>query len=93
MDLETVRLFIFALIPFYTAAIALYTYRIVRGPTIPDMVLATDCLGYVLAAFLVILSIYFSSPILIAPAIVLTLWIFALDVFVSKYLEKKELGE
>jgi len=93
MELEFVRLFIFALIPFYTIAIALYVYRVIRGPTIPDMVLATDCLGYVLAALLVILSIYFSSPILVASAIVLTLWIFALDVFVSKYLEKEELGE
>ncbi|OYT48241.1 MAG: pH regulation protein F, partial [Desulfurococcales archaeon ex4484_42] len=51
-------------------------------------------LTYDLAAFLVILSIFFRSPILIPIAIVLALWIYALDIYVSKYLEaKKELGE
>ncbi|HDJ83416.1 MAG TPA: pH regulation protein F, partial [Desulfurococcaceae archaeon] len=32
-------------------------------------------------------------PILIPCAIVLALWIYALDVYVAKYLEAKEIGD
>jgi multicomponent Na+:H+ antiporter subunit F len=71
----------------------LYIVRALKGPTLPDMVLAIDCMGYVLATLLVIFSLYLRSPLIIACAIVLTLWIYALDVYMSKYLEKKELGE
>lgn len=77
----------------YIASFLLYLVRLFRGPTIPDMVLVIDALGYDLAAFLIILSILFKSPILIPCAIVLTLWIYALDIYVAKYLEAKELGE
>ncbi|MEM4501916.1 MAG: MrpF/PhaF family protein [Ignisphaera sp.] len=57
------------------------------------MVIAIDALGYDLAAFFIVLSILFRSPILIICAIVLTLWIYALDIYVAKYLEHKELGD
>jgi len=80
-------------IPFYLIGIVMYVVRALKGPTIPDIVLSIDCLGYALAALLVIFSVYLQSPLIIACAIVLTLWIYALDVYMSKYLEKKELGE
>jgi len=32
--------------PLYIMAVVLYTIRLIRGPTIPDMVLAVDCLAY-----------------------------------------------
>jgi len=80
-------------IPFYLIAVIMYVVRALKGPTIPDRVLAIDCLGYVLATFLVIFSVYLKSPLIIACAIVLALWIYALDVYMSKYLEKRELGE
>jgi len=86
--------FIATMIPIYMLAFILYTVRAFKGPTISDTVLAIDALTYDLAAFLVILSIFFKSPILVPIAIVLALWIYALDIYVSKYLEaKKELGE
>jgi multicomponent Na+:H+ antiporter subunit F len=50
-------------------------------------------MSYDLAAFITILSILFRSPILIAVAIVLALWVFALDIYVAKYLESREMGE
>lgn len=76
----------------YLAAVALYAYRALRGPTIPDVVLAVDCMSYDLAVFLVILSIYNRSPIMVSPAILLSLWAYLLDVFVSKYLVSREVG-
>lgn len=78
---------------FYLASFLLYLVRLFKGPTVPDMVLVIDALGYDLAAFLIILSILLRSPILIPCAIVLTLWIYALDIYVAKYLEAKEMGE
>ncbi|MEM2021062.1 MAG: monovalent cation/H+ antiporter complex subunit F [Zestosphaera sp.] len=80
-------------IPIYLTAFTLYAVRAVKGPTIPDTVLAIDSMSYDLAAFIAVLSILFKSPILIAVAIVLALWIFALDIYVAKYLESREMGE
>ena len=90
---EQVTMFIMAVFPIYIAAFILYAVRAVKGPTIPDMVLAIDAMTFDLAAFLVVLSIFFKSPILIPVAIVLALWIYALDIYVAKYLEAKEMGE
>ncbi|OYT50047.1 MAG: pH regulation protein F [Desulfurococcales archaeon ex4484_204] len=86
-------MFIMAVFPIYMAAFILYAVRAVKGPTIPDMVLAIDAMTFDLAAFLVVLSIFFKSPILIPVAIVLALWIYALDIYVAKYLEAREMGE
>lgn len=88
-----VVLFITYSIPVYLTAFILYIVRALKGPTISDIVLAIDALTYDLAAFLVILSIFFRSPILIATAIVLSLWVYALDIYVAKYLEAHEMGE
>jgi len=89
-----IMLFIEVLMPIYMAAFILYTIRAFKGPTIPDSVLAIDAMTYDLAAFLVILAIFFKSPILVPVAIVLALWIYALDIYISKYLEsRREMGE
>ncbi len=80
-------------LPIYLLAFLLYTVRAIKGPTIPDMVLAVDALSYDLAAFLAIFAVIFKIPILIPVAIVLALWIYALDIYVAKYLESKEMGE
>lgn len=90
---EQVTTFIIYSIPIYLVAFILYIIRALRGPSISDIVLAIDALTYDLAAFLVILSILFKSPILVATAIVLSLWVYALDIYVAKYLEAKEMGE
>jgi len=74
-------------------AFTLYIIRALKGPSISDTVLAIDAMTYDLAAFLVLLSIFFRSTILIPTAIVLALWIYALDIYVAKYLETKEMGE
>ncbi|MEM1642064.1 MAG: monovalent cation/H+ antiporter complex subunit F [Desulfurococcaceae archaeon] len=78
--------------PLYIMAVVLYTIRLIRGPTIPDMVLAVDCLAYDLAVFLAALSLYYRTPFMVAPPIMLALWAYILDIFVSKYLVAKEVG-
>lgn len=94
IDIETwVSSFLTLSIVIYITSFSLYLARIIKGPTIPDMVIAVDALGYDLAAFFVVLSVLFRSSIFIICAIALTLWIYALDIYVAKYLEHKELGD
>lgn len=80
-------------LPLFIVALVLYVIRAITVPSVPDKILAIDALGYDLAVFLVVLSILFKSPILIPCAIVLALWVYALDIYVAKYLEARELGE
>ncbi len=90
---EIARSVIMIIMPIFIVAFVLYAIRAIRGPTIPDIVLAIDALSFDVAAFMIILAIYFSSPFLIPGAIVLAVWAYALDIFVAKYYEKKEIGE
>ncbi|MGC8982963.1 MAG: monovalent cation/H+ antiporter complex subunit F [Desulfurococcaceae archaeon] len=78
--------------PLYVLAVVLYTFRLVRGPTIPDAVLAADCIAYDLAVFLTALALYYKTPFMIAPPIMLALWAYLLDIYVSKYLASREVG-
>ncbi|MEZ0394773.1 MAG: monovalent cation/H+ antiporter complex subunit F [Desulfurococcaceae archaeon] len=78
--------------PLYMVAVIIYAVRALRGPTVPDVVLAVDCIAYDLAVFLAALALYYRSPIMIAPSILLALWAYLLDVYVSKHLAAKEVG-
>ncbi len=77
----------------YVVTALMYIIRLVKGPTIPDRVLALDALSFDLAVFLALLSIILENPILVSGVIPLVLWIHAIDIFVSKYLEAREMGE
>ncbi|MEM1527469.1 MAG: monovalent cation/H+ antiporter complex subunit F [Sulfolobales archaeon] len=81
------------LIPIYLVSFLLYVVRVVKGPTIPDRVLAVDSLGYDLAAFMVVLSILLKSPLMVVSGLALALWVYAFDIYIAKYLEAKEMGE
>ncbi|MCS7111698.1 MAG: monovalent cation/H+ antiporter complex subunit F [Ignisphaera sp.] len=89
---EHVMLFITFIAPVFIASIILYLIRALRGPTIPDMVIAVDAISFDIAVFLAVLAVYFKSPILISCVIVLMLWAYALDIYVAKYLESKDMG-
>jgi multicomponent Na+:H+ antiporter subunit F len=80
------------LIPFYLTSFLLYMIRVVKGPTLSDRVLAVDSLGYDLAAFMVVLSVLLKAPLMIVSALALALWVYALDIYVAKYLEAREMG-
>jgi len=84
--------FVPAVTTLFITAFTLYIVRVVKGPTVPDIVLAIDCLSYDLAVFIALLSLYYGTPFLIIGALLLSLWAYVFDVFVSKYLLKKELG-
>lgn len=77
----------------YLISIILLLIRVFRGPTIGDQVLAIDVITYFTVLLFVVLSIYFREPILTVTAIPLALWVYALDLYVAKYLEKGELSD
>ncbi|MEM0002539.1 MAG: monovalent cation/H+ antiporter complex subunit F [Desulfurococcaceae archaeon] len=76
----------------YTIAIALLTVIALKGPTLGDQVLAIDTITYATVVLMVLFSVFFKEPILTVVAIPLALWIYALDIYVAKYLEKGDLG-
>lgn len=90
---QQISTFIVFLLPFYLISFCLYFVRVIKGPTIPDIVLAIDALSFDIVAFIAVLSIFFKSLILVPVAMLLALWVYSLDIFVAKYLEKKEMGD
>jgi len=90
---ELVRTLIIAITPIFCVAVALYTVRIIKGPTPSDMALAIDCLTYDVCFFMALLAVYFKAPFLIVCSICLALWTYIFSVYLAKYLERRELGE
>jgi multicomponent Na+:H+ antiporter subunit F len=90
--MDLVQSVILVFLPLYLVAIILYLIRAIKGPTIGDQVLAIDSMTYDLAALLVILGLFFKEPILIVTAIPLALWIYSLDIYIAKYLDRGEMG-
>lgn len=88
-----VMAFIMIVSPIYLVSFLLYLVRVFKGPTISDTVLAIDALSFETIVFMAIFAIFFKSLLLIPVAILLSVWTYALDVFVAKYLEKKEMGD
>ncbi|WP_297536146.1 monovalent cation/H+ antiporter complex subunit F [Thermococcus sp.] len=78
--------------PLYLAAFVIYALRAVRGPTVPDMILAVDCMSFDIAAFMAILALYFRSTYLIGGAVTLALWAYLLDLYVANHLARGEVG-
>ncbi|NJD98586.1 pH regulation protein F [Thermococcus sp. LS1] len=80
------------IIPLYIAAFVIYAVRAFKGPSIPDVILAVDCMSFDIAAFMAILAVYFKSTFLVSGAITLTLWAYLLDIYVAKHLARGEVG-
>ncbi len=85
-------IFMYIVIPIYLAAFILYAVRALKGPTVLDIILAVDCLSFDIAAFMALLAVYFRSAFLVTGAIILALWAYLLDIYISKYYVSKEVG-
>jgi len=70
----------------------MFLIRTVKGPTIFDRVLAVDALSYDLAVFMSLLALYLGEPLLAVSVVILTLWIYTLDIVVSKYMEYEKVS-
>ena len=93
VNLEFIQSVLPYAVALYIISTTLYAYRAIRGPSISDSVLAIDSIAYNVAALFLVFALYIRQPILVATAIVLALWVYALDIYISKYLEGKHMGE
>ena len=76
----------------YAVAILLVSVVAIRGETIGDQVLAIDVITYMSLVLITLVTIYLKQPLLIVLVIPLALWVYALDIYVAKYLERGDLG-
>ncbi|MCY0868165.1 MAG: monovalent cation/H+ antiporter complex subunit F [Desulfurococcus sp.] len=74
----------------YITSTLIVFIRVLKGPTIGDQVLAVDVMTYMLAVLVVLTAVYLREAILVVVAIPLALWIYALDIYIAKYLERRE---
>jgi len=77
----------------YFTSILLYVVRLIKGPSIPDMVLAIDAITYSSITIFILLMLILNTPLLVTCAMVLSIFVYALNIYVAKYLESREMGE
>jgi multicomponent Na+:H+ antiporter subunit F len=71
----------------------LYVYRLVKGPSTPDRVIALDAIGINLIAITAIISIVLNTSAFVEVILLLGILAFIGTVAFSKYLEKGEIIE
>ncbi len=79
----------------YLLAIAavLCIVRFIKGPTVPDKVIAIDTMSSLVVGIIVMLSLYFRVSLLMDVAIVYAILAFIGNLAISKYLMGKKLYE
>lgn len=71
-----------------SAAVILAFVRLVRGPSVPDRVVALDLIAFLVVAIVATYDIAFEQPVLFDAAIVLALVAFLGTVAFAKYVER-----
>jgi multicomponent K+:H+ antiporter subunit F len=75
------------------AAFGLSFFRLVRGPTVPDRILALDTLYINAIALLILLGIHLRSPLYFEAALLIALMGFVGTVALAKYLLRGDIIE
>lgn len=70
-------------------ATLLAVVRIVRGPSLPDRVIALDLIGSVVAGIIAVYAIANDQPVFVDVAIVMALVIFIGTIAFARYLERR----
>jgi multicomponent Na+:H+ antiporter subunit F len=70
-------------------AAALTVWRLVRGPTLSDRVVALDMIGAFVVGAMLTIAIHFDSPVLLQPALALALLGFLGTVAFAQYILKR----
>lgn len=76
-----------------SVAVVLAFIRLVRGPSLPDRVVALDLLSTVAVGIITVTAIETGQPILLEVAIVLALISFLGTVAFARYIERRTRGE
>ncbi|QGH32801.1 cation:proton antiporter [Gracilibacillus salitolerans] len=77
-------------------AIVLYAiltfYRVIKGPSLPDRLVAMNCIGVMFLLILVLISYYFERKVFIDVALVYGVSLFINVLIMAKYLRKPGKG-
>jgi len=85
MLLENVIYVVFVLL---LLALILAFYRLIKGPSIPDRVIALDLIVMIIAAIIIVYMIFVNKPVFIDAVVVIALITFFGTVSIARYLEK-----
>lgn len=75
------------------AAMLLALWRMLRGPTLPDRILALDTLNVTAIAELMLLGMYMKSSIYFEAALIIAMLGFVGTVVLSKYVIRRDIVE
>lgn len=75
------------------AAMLLATWRLLRGPTIPDRILALDTLSVTAIAQLMLFGIHIDSAVYFEAALVIAMLGFGSTVVLSKFVLRRDIVE
>lgn len=90
MTSELVRDAAMASLGVLALSILIAIIRLVRGPSLPDRVVAVDLVGMLAAGMIGALAIYAGNGVFIDVAIVLALISFLATVAIARYIERRE---
>ena len=76
-----------------SVAMLLSLYRLLRGPTVPDRILALDTLSVTAIAELMLLGMYIKSSVYFEAALVIAMLGFGSTVVLSKYVMRRDIVE
>lgn len=74
-------------------AMMLVLWRLLRGPTLPDRILALDTLSVTAIAELMLFGMHLDSPIYFEAALVIAMLGFGSTVVLSKYVLRRDIVE
>lgn len=77
----------------YIVSLVLYVIRLVKSPTIFDKIMVVDAFSYDLTVFMALIALYTGNPYMATPIVLVALWAFALDMYISKLVEYGDVGE
>lgn len=75
-------------ISFFTIAIAVSLYRIIRGPSIPDRVIALDMIGVNLISAIAAVSILLNTRAYLEAILILGILAFISTISLSRFIER-----
>ena len=74
-------------------AMLLALWRLLRGPSVPDRILALDTLSVTVIALLMLFGMHLDSPIYFEAALIIAMLGFCSTVVLSKYVLRRDIVE
>lgn len=85
--------FIWVCVSIVIISIGFLLFRVFRGPTVPDRLIALDAIGVMLISAIALLSILFDTGFFIEVILLIAIMSFIGTVSFSKFIEKGEIIE